>query len=88
MVSGSHGSEVPAVSSHYGTAVESTIGLVRVPTIGGRYNSRQTFPPVSLSGCDVELGRDWLAFVSAKFDGSRFQRPSETDVARFSDGHS
>ncbi|KAG1855610.1 hypothetical protein F4604DRAFT_1932259 [Suillus subluteus] len=36
---------------------------------------------------DVELGCDWLAFVNARFDGSRFLRPLETDLARLCAGH-
>ncbi|KAG1884368.1 hypothetical protein F4604DRAFT_1901330 [Suillus subluteus] len=84
-----HDCNVPrTVSDHHGVAVESALGPVRIPTVDGWYNSRQTFQPVYLSGCDVELGRDWLASVNAKFDGSRFQRPSETDVGRLSGGHS
>ncbi|KAG1860343.1 hypothetical protein F4604DRAFT_1905966 [Suillus subluteus] len=46
-----------------------------------------TFRSVYLKGCDVELGRDWLAFVNARFDGSRFLRPLETDLARLCAGH-
>ncbi|KAG1859308.1 hypothetical protein F4604DRAFT_1930851 [Suillus subluteus] len=75
-------------SSWGGGASESTLGPVRVPTVDGWYNSQQTFRPVYLSGCDVELGRDWLASVNAKFDGSQLQRPSEMDVGRLSGGHS
>ncbi|KAG1863669.1 hypothetical protein F4604DRAFT_1929070 [Suillus subluteus] len=71
-----HTCNVPrTVANHRGVAVESTLGPVRVPTVDG-------------CGCDVELGRDWLSFVNPKFDGSRLQRPSETDIARFPDGYS
>ncbi|KAG1878334.1 hypothetical protein F4604DRAFT_1923907 [Suillus subluteus] len=84
-----HDCNVPrTVSDHHGVAVESALGPVRVPTVDGWYNSRQTFRSVYLSGCDVELGRDWLASVNAKYDGSRLQRPSETDIGRLSGGHS
>ncbi|KAG1875632.1 hypothetical protein DFJ58DRAFT_757181 [Suillus subalutaceus] len=64
-----------------------TFGPVRVPTMDSWYNSQQTFRPVHLSGCDVELGRDWLASVNAKYDGYRLQRPSEADFGRLSGGH-
>jgi hypothetical protein len=57
------------------STVESSSGPVRVPTVDGWYNSWQTFRSVYLNGCDVELGRDWLAFVNAKFDCSQFLRP-------------
>ncbi|KAG1733300.1 hypothetical protein EDB19DRAFT_1831017 [Suillus lakei] len=84
-----HRYNVPrSVVNHDGVAVESTYGPARVPTIDGWYNSRQPFRPAYLSGCDVELGLDWFASVNAKFDGSRFQRPSEIDVARLPVGHS
>ncbi|KAG1884961.1 hypothetical protein F4604DRAFT_1900972 [Suillus subluteus] len=46
-----------------------------------------TFRSVYLKGCDVELGRDWLAFVNARLDGFRFLRPLETDLAQLSAGH-
>ncbi|KAG1845664.1 hypothetical protein F4604DRAFT_1936827 [Suillus subluteus] len=84
-----HDCNVPrTVSDRHGVAVESALGPVRIPTVDGWYNSRQTFRPVYLSGCDIELGCDWLASVNAKYDGSRLQRPSETDVGRLSGGHS
>ncbi|KAG2081310.1 hypothetical protein BD769DRAFT_1647290 [Suillus cothurnatus] len=86
-----HSCNVPrTVANSHGVVVESTLGPVRVPTVDGWYNSRQTFRPVYLSGCDVELGRDWLVSVSPKLDvdGSRFQKPSETDIGRLSGGHS
>jgi hypothetical protein len=86
-----HSCNVPqTVANSHGVVVESTLGPVRVPTVDGWYNSRQTFRPVYLSGCDVELGRDWLISVSPKLDvdGSQFQKLSETDVGRLSGGHS
>ncbi|KAG1760205.1 hypothetical protein EDD22DRAFT_1051702 [Suillus occidentalis] len=76
-----------SVFGHNGVAVESSSGPVRVPTVDGWYNSRQTFRSVYLNGCDVELGCDWLAFVNAKFDGSQFLRPSEMDLVQFGAGH-
>lgn len=83
-----HEYNVPqTVINHYGRAIESTLGLVCVPTIDGWYNSWQTFHPVYLSGCNVELGCDWLAFVNTKFDGSWFARPSETDIAQLASCH-
>lgn len=84
-----HRYNVPrSVVNHDGVAVESTSGPARVPTVDGWYNSRQPFRPAYLSGCDVELGLDWFASVNANFDGSRFQRPLEMDVARLPVGHS
>jgi hypothetical protein len=83
-----HSCNVPrSVFGHNGVAVESSSGPVRVPTVDGWYNSRQTFRSVYLNGCDVELGHDWLAFVNAKFDGSQFLRPSEMDLVQFGAGH-
>ncbi|KAG0709667.1 hypothetical protein DFH29DRAFT_869957 [Suillus ampliporus] len=83
-----HNCNVPrSVFEHNGVVVESSSGPARVPTVDGWYNSRQTFRSVYLNGCDVELGRDWLSFVNARFDGSRFLRPLETDLAQLSVGH-
>jgi len=75
-----------SVSNHNGATVESTSGPARVPT-NGWFNSRQMFRPIYLSGYDVELSRDWIAFVNARFDGSRFLRPSESDLAQLGAGH-
>ncbi|KAG1886470.1 hypothetical protein F4604DRAFT_1675384 [Suillus subluteus] len=83
-----HDCNVPrTVTDHHGVAAGSTLGPVRVPTVDGWYNSRQNFRPVYLSGCDVELSRDWLASVNAKYDGYRLQRPCEMDIGRLSEGH-
>ncbi|KAG1844838.1 hypothetical protein DFJ58DRAFT_731106 [Suillus subalutaceus] len=83
-----HDRNVPcSIINHDGVAVESAFGPVRVPTVDGWYNSRQTFRSGYLNGCDVKLGCDWLAFVNAKSDGIRFLRPSDLDVARLPDGH-
>jgi hypothetical protein len=50
-----------SVSNYNGVAVELTSGPARVPTVDGWCNSRQTFPPVYLNGCD------WIAFVNVRF---------------------
>jgi len=76
-----------SICNHDGVAVESSSGPVRVPTVDSWYNSRQIFRSIYLKGCDVELGCDWLAFVNARFDGSRFLWPLETDLVRLCAGH-
>jgi len=55
---------------------------MHVPTVSGWYNSQQTFRPIYLTGCDVE--------VNPKFDVDRswLQRPSEMDVGQLPGGHS
>ncbi|KAG2130602.1 hypothetical protein BD769DRAFT_1724964 [Suillus cothurnatus] len=83
-----HNFNVPrSICNHDGVAAESSSGPVRVPTVDGWYNSRQIFCSVYLKGCNVELGCDWLVFVNVRFDGSRFLRPLETDLARLCAGH-
>ncbi|KAG1833603.1 hypothetical protein F4604DRAFT_1911247 [Suillus subluteus] len=91
--------DVPAVIRVNGASIDSTVSLsflhsCNVPRsifnhngVAVESNSGLTFRSVYLKGCDVELGRDWLAFVNARLDGFRFLRPLETDLAQLSAGH-
>jgi hypothetical protein len=45
------------------------------------------FCPIYLSVYDVELSRNWIAFVNARFDGSQFLWPLESDLAQLGAGH-
>jgi hypothetical protein len=50
-----------SVGVHKGMGIESTSGLACVPIVDGWYHSCQPFRLAYLCGCDVGLGRDWLA---------------------------
>jgi len=83
-----HTFNVPrSVVVHHGEVLESTSGPVRIPTVDGWYDSRLSFHPAYLSGCDVEPGHHWLVSVNPTYVAPQFLPPSQMEIERLPVDH-